>query len=145
MVSSHTRASLFIILVNNSSNVVTRFHTKEAGEKIYRGESDYLSVALIACIAGSCSFLLFSRFVIVTNRCMIDKHMEKVHKQNRTTLDEDCLRWTPLVHTNLALIDDGEKAVNGLDGLGRRNRPSVTEQDVDIVNDQEENDVSKLC
>lgn len=80
--------------------------------------------------------------MIVTNRCMIDKHMEKVLKQNRTVLDEDCLRWTPLVHTNLALIDDTDKTVNGLDGLGRRNRPSLNEQDVDIVNDEMDAEVS---
>ena len=54
--------------------------------------------------------------------------MEKVRSQNRTILDEDCLRWTPLVHTNLALIDEGDKMVNGLETLGgRRNRPSVAE------------------
>lgn len=75
----------------------------------------------------------FARFVICTNRCVIDKHMDKVRSQNRTTLDEDCLRWTPLVHTNLALIDEGDKMANGLETHGgRRNRPSVAESDLDF-------------
>lgn len=39
------------------------------------------------------------------NQRLISAHMEKLRKSNRTSLDPDALRWTPLVHTNLALID----------------------------------------
>ena len=31
----------------------------------------------------------------------------------RITLDPDALRWTPLVHTNLALVDKENEAANG--------------------------------
>ena len=50
------------------------------------------------------------------NQRLINSHMEKLRKSNRVILDPDALRWTPLVHTNMALIDsskDGETVHGG--------------------------------
>ena len=58
------------------------------------------------------------------NQVVIKNHMEKVLKSNRVSLDDESLRWTPLVHTNVALIDgdkENEKLTNGVkqaDGEG---------------------------
>lgn len=84
----------------------------------------------------------FSRFVLCVNQRLISAHMDKLKKSNRTVLDPDALRWTPLVHTNMALVDKENESVNGTHGEGKNsisdspegNMGNAEDTGVDILN-----------
>lgn len=67
--------------------------------------------------------------------------MDKLKKSNRTVLDPDALRWTPLVHTNID-IDKENESVNGTHGEGKNsisdspegNMGNPEDTGVDILN-----------
>ena len=75
------------------------------------------------------------RVVLCVNKLVIKEHMDKVLQTNRISLDEESLRWTPLVHTNVALIDgdkENEKLPNGaerMEGDGAREMEVTGEND----------------
>ena len=86
--------------------------------------------------------LLTCRFVLCVNQRLINTHMEKLRMSARITLDPDALRWTPLVHTNLALVDKENEAANGhLEGGkngGADNKDGSADagdRQVDVLND----------
>lgn len=73
------------------------------------------------------------------NQRLINAHMEKLKMSNRTTLDPDALRWTPLVHTNMALIDKENESAHGAhnegkDGTGEKPEDGPQDTSVDILN-----------
>lgn len=73
------------------------------------------------------------------NQRLINSHMEKLRKSNRTVLDPDALRWTPLVHTNMALIDKENEAANGAHEGGANDSGDIPENgsggtSVDVLN-----------
>lgn len=70
------------------------------------------------------------KFVLCVNQRLISNHMEKLRKSNRTSLDPDALRWTPLVHTNLALIDKENEGAYDDERNGSVDRPEDTSMDV---------------
>ena len=81
--------------------------------------------------------------MLCVNQRLINTHMEKLRKSNRTSLDPDALRWTPLVHTNLALIDkeneaaNGTHAKNGTEDTGEEDKEvpeNASDRQVDVIN-----------
>lgn len=79
------------------------------------------------------------KFVLCVNQRLINAHMEKLKMSNRTTLDPDALRWTPLVHTNMALIDKENESAHGAhnegkDGTGEKPEYGPQDTSVDILN-----------
>ena len=45
-----------------------------------------------------------SRVTIVINERVMSDHMEKIKTQKRILIDEDALRWTPLVQLGFSLL-----------------------------------------
>lgn len=88
----------------------------------------FLTCTLIEKYTFPYSFFL--RFVLCVNQRLISAHMDKLRKSNRTSLDPDALRWTPLVHTNLALIDKENEGSYDDERNGSVERPEDTSMDV---------------
>lgn len=53
----------------------------------------------------------YSRIVIAVNKELVKEHMEKLEakKHLRIDLDQDCLRWTPLI-SNYVISEEERKA-----------------------------------